>query len=74
MAARWSIERRLAFLAPISHSFPSTPVPGDGLVLDVASTHYYEKYSATSTTVGQSVALITINSSDRWRNEREVRH
>ena len=29
-------EIRQAFLAPTFHSLPSTPVSGDGLVLDVA--------------------------------------
>ena len=68
MVARWIPEIRQTFFASISHFFLSTPpVPGDGLVLDVTSTHYYEKYSSTSTTVGRSVALVIINSSDRWR-------
>ena len=67
MAVGWTTEIRQTFLAHISHCFLSTPVSGYGLVLDVASTHYYEEHGATFTTVDRSVALITINSKDRWR-------
>ena len=63
----WTIDIRQAFLVPTYHCFPSTSVPGDGLVLDVASTHYYVEHSVASTTIGRSVDLITINISDRWR-------
>ena len=56
---------RQALMAPISYSFPSPPVPEDGLVLGVASTHCFEKHAATSTTVVWSVAFIAINSSDK---------
>ena len=66
MAIGWTTEIRQAFFALIYHPFPSTSVPGDGFVLDVASPHYCEKHSATSTTtVGRFVALIVINGSDR---------
>ena len=65
-------ESKQPFLAPNSHSFTPTPVPGDSLILNAASTHYYEKHSATSTAVGRSAALVT--SSDRWsKRERELR-
>ena len=62
MAARWTTEISQVFMTPIiSYSLPSTPFPGDDLVLGVASTHYYEKHNVPSTTFGWSVALITIN-------------
>ena len=34
------------------------PVSGDELVLEMTSTRYYKKRSATSSTVGRSVALL----------------
>ena len=73
MSIGWTTEIRQAVLLPTSRSFPFSPVPGDELVLDVVSAHYYEKHSSTSTTTaGRSVALITINSSDRWsKGERD---
>ena len=72
MAARWTTETRQSLLAPISHSFPSTLVPGDGLVLDVAETHYYENIARRLPRSVGPLALITINSSDRRRKrERE---
>ena len=67
LAVGWTTEIIQAFLAPALHSFPSRLVPGDGLVLDVASTRYYGKHSATSIIDGRSVALVTLNSSDRSR-------
>ena len=43
------------------------------MAIDRPSTHYYEKNSGTSATVGRSVALITVNSSGKWRKrERSV--
>ena len=61
MWAGWKMEKRQAFLALISHFFPSTSVLGGyGLVLVAASTHYHERHSTTSTMVSQSVALVTI--------------
>ena len=64
VSVRMNHELRQPLLAPTSHSSPSTPFPRDRLVLDVASTHYYEKHNMMSTTVDRSVALITV--SDRW--------
>ena len=65
MAVGWTTGIRHAFLAPSFPSFLCTPVPGDGLALDVDSTHYHEKHSVTSNTAGRFLALITDSSSDR---------
>ena len=69
-AARLSHRSKADFLGPISQSFPSKPVPGDVLVLDVSfDSLLLWKNDITSNTVGWSGALITINSCDRWRKQ-----